>query len=479
MKRLNFKMMLVLLVAAFAMASCQKESKSAQLIPTDALMVMRWDVKQTLLKSKATESNQLKEKLNAKIDEQQQLSASLKEKMKAIVEDPANSGVDFTQPFFFALSGDIQTNPIGTFVGSLSDAGKLTDLLNEAKEEGMELQEKDGIQYMQAGGDAIFAFNDDNFIFFGGKKGATIEDVIARFNNSDNALVESEEFKKMNEAKGFLQFMMRGEAMAKIMANAPKEATANLPEGFTFEGMGAVIDLNTEKGKAILDCEIIATSDFWKDYMNESNKSYDEIDGDAVKYLTKGGFTLLAGIDGENCAKMMEKYSKNFNGILSEEQFALLLKVITSIDGDIAVSVTGMNESNPQPVVAAYLQTKDNSLLTELANNGLNVNEMGANSGFDKGFSYITMGVEPFAESSNAPGSEYKDKMLYCSLDMNFLSGALGAFGFGAQAKAVASVVNSFELSYNEKSKTSFVANFVDDTKDPLELLFSVIMTQL
>ena len=69
MKRLNFKMMLVLLVAAFAMASCQKESKSAQLIPTDALMVMRWDVKQTLLKSKATESNQLKEKLNAKIDD--------------------------------------------------------------------------------------------------------------------------------------------------------------------------------------------------------------------------------------------------------------------------------------------------------------------------------------------------------------------------------------------------------------------------
>ena len=472
-------MVLVLLLAAFALASCQKESKSAQLIPTDALMVMRWDVKQTLLKSKATESNQLKEKLNAKIDEQQQLSASLKEKMKAIVEDPANSGVDFTQPFFFALSGDIQTNPIGTFVGSLSDAGKLTDLLNEAKEEGMELQEKDGIQYVKAGGDAYFAFNDDNFIFFGGKKGATIEDVIARFNNSDNALVESEEFKKMNEAKGFLQFMMRGEAMAKIMANAPKEATANLPEGFTFEGMSALVDLNTEKGKAILDCEIIATNDFWKDYLKQSIGAYEEIDGDAVEYLTKGGFALLAGINGENCAKMMEKYSKNFNGLLSEEQFALLLKVMSSIDGDIAVSVTGMTEGNPKPVIAAYLETKDNSLLTELQNNGINVNELGAKSGFDKGFSYVTFGVEPFTESANPVGNEYKDKRLYCSLDVNFLSGALSSFGFAGQAKAVASVVSSFELYYAENNKSSFVANFVDDTKDPLELLFSVIMTQL
>lgn len=479
MKRLNLNMVLVLLLAAFALASCQKGSNAAQLIPTDALMVMRWDVKQTLLKSKATESNQLKEKLNAKIDEQQQLSASLKEKMKAIVEDPANSGVDFTQPFFFALSGDIQTNPIGTFVGSLSDAGKLTDLLNEAKEEGMELQEKDGIQYMQAGGDAIFAFNDDNFIFFGGKKGATIEDVIARFNNSDNALIESEEFKKMNEAKGFLQFMMRGEAMAKIMESAPKEATANLPEGFTFEGMSALVDLNTEKGKAILDCEIIATNDFWKDYLKQSIGSYEEIDGDAVEYLTKGGFALLAGINGENCAKMMEKYSKNFNGLLSEEQFALLLKVMSSIDGDIAVSVTGMTEGNPKPVIAAYLETKDNSLLTELQNNGINVNELGAKSGFDKGFSYVTFGVEPFTESANPVGNEYKDKRLYCSLDVNFLSGALSSFGFAGQAKAVASVVSSFELYYAENNKSSFVANFVDDTKDPLELLFSVIMTQL
>ncbi len=479
MKRLNLNMVLVLLLAAFALASCQKESKSAQLIPTDALMVMRWDVKQTLQKSKATESSQLKEKLNQKLEEEKSIPDGMRAKLKAIIDDPANSGVDFTQPFFFAVSGDIQKNPTFSFIGSLNDAGKLADLLKEAKDQGIELQEKDGIQYIQAGGDAYFAFNEDNFIFNGGNKSAGIDAVIALFSNTDNSLIESEEFKKMNEAKGFLQFMFRGEAMAKIMESAPKEATANLPEDFTFEGMGALVDLNTEKGKAILDCEIIATNDFWKDYLKQSIGSYEEIDGDAVEYLTKGGFALLAGINGENCAKMMEKYSKNFNGLLSEEQFALLLKVMSSIDGDIAVSVTGMTEGNPKPVIAAYLETKDNSLLTELQNNGINVNELGAKSGFDKGFSYVTFGVEPFTESANPVGNEYKDKMLYCSLDVNFLSGALSSFGFAGQAKAVASVVSSFELYYAENNKSSFVANFVDDTKDPLELLFSVIMTQL
>jgi len=479
MKRLNLNMVLVLLLAAFALASCQKESKSAQLIPSDALVVMRWDVKQTLQKSKATESNQLKEKLYQKLEENKSVPDGMRAKLKAIIDDPANSGVDFTQPFFLAMSGDVQKNPTFSFIGSLNDAGKLADLLKEAKDQGIELQEKDGIQYIQAGGDAYFAFNEDNFIFNGGNKSAGIDAVIALFSNTDNALIESEEFKKMNEAKGFLQFMFRGEAMAKIMESAPKEATANLPEDFTFEGMGALVDLNTEKGKAILDCEIIATNDFWKDYLKQSIGSYEEIDGDAVEYLTKGGFALLAGINGENCAKMMEKYSKNFNGLLSEEQFALLLKVMSSIDGDIAVSVTGMTEGNPKPVIAAYLETKDNSLLTELQNNGINVNELGAKSGFDKGFSYVTFGVEPFTESANPVGNEYKDKMLYCSLDVNFLSGALSSFGFAGQAKAVASVVSSFELYYAENNKSSFVANFVDDTKDPLELLFSVIMTQL
>jgi hypothetical protein len=99
MKKRQIHLMLWAVLAVFLLASCSKVHKSAQLIPEDAMFVLRVDVKQIADKSGFDDDSKAKKKLTEALKEAD-MSRAAREKAEAILDDPAKAGLDLRDPLF-------------------------------------------------------------------------------------------------------------------------------------------------------------------------------------------------------------------------------------------------------------------------------------------------------------------------------------------------------------------------------------------
>ena len=510
MKKRQIHLMLWAVLAVFLLASCSKVPKSAQLIPEDAMFVLRVDVKQIADKSGFDDDSKAKKKLTEALKEAD-MSRAAREKAEAILDDPAKAGLDLRDPLFIYGSENKSKEDIG-IVGSILNKDDFTDLLNTfAAEADIEkVKEKEDVSYF-AQNKIVVVYNKD--CFFIGEKAYNQEvddfvaDVKKKFDgDGKNTMAESDDMKKMCSSDGIMQLLFNCEGLTKMRDF--NDAEQMLPGGLKYKDISYLFNLSVEKGEATLNTEVIAKSDAWKEHLEKSEKLVGKIGGDLTKYISNEGFAVFANIDGAGLYDMMKE-----SALLKEadaEGRAMIQKLLSSIDGDMAFDLSDFNTEYSYPVYSAYIQTKDKTIVDLIASQaGENTRKTAdgisqplaydysggdfskeapvvatSNIGFKNNTTYFVGGAkpEPFkAAAKPFSQGDIKGKGFYACFNFGLLNKiANNANNSSSETlKMIANVFDKAELYYEGDGKAVLTVTMKDKEHTPIESIMDMVLKYL
>lgn len=424
---------LTLLAAVMVLASCSNEKDGnvcLKLIPEDAAIVMRFDVKQSLESIGYDKEDELKDQLKDAISENVD-DEDLLNMLSEIVDDPSATGLDTSNPMYLYVSANL-SNIVG-LVGTTADAKKLEAFVNKLSEmaDGDEVEEVDGVKYMEVK-QAGIAFTDDWF-FIGqaADGGKSLAKDLKKLAEADEApIMQNADFKAMMEKKGQFQMLISGkgtadainrlatlQSRAKEMADALERA---LPG--KLEDISLVMDGSFADGMGESTTELLTYSDEWKQAVSDFDDMLGNINAKTAEWASGKGIAVLANIDGEKLFNMIAGMVQKF-GADDEETMAILRSYLASVKGNIAFSFEGMaNENTPE--LQAYISTEDASIISATLQQGGSDIEMidslnfkinnydweynpetgdfektnlinSVYAGYDRGYTYFVMGEDP------------------------------------------------------------------------------------
>ena len=210
---------LPLLVAVLVLSSCCKTVPSfTKLIPEEADIVLRLDVRQMSKKTGFTKNDEMKDKAREFI--KNEFSGKFKEKMLAILDDPAEAGLDLRDPVFVYNATESKAESFGV-VGAVWKANRFTELLNAiAQEWGEEKVHTGDVNYVTLQG-MLICYTDDWFFITSFNEDwqdakAVARDIAKRYDSDKKSIADNPGFRKMCEKKGLVQLFMKGEAVGEL-----------------------------------------------------------------------------------------------------------------------------------------------------------------------------------------------------------------------------------------------------------------------
>ncbi|MCI6702177.1 MAG: DUF4836 family protein [Prevotellaceae bacterium] len=503
MKTIRNLSLFTLMIVAFLLSSCSKTPKSAKLIPENANVVMRFDVKQIAEKSGLEKDDKIKNELKGEL-KKSGLPKALQTKMEAILDDPAKSGVDLREPIFAYVVA--APKPKVGIVGSVLDAKEFESLINDVSKEmgGEQLKDENGLRYM-AIEESLFAFNDESFAFIGNEDYNTdpkkmLDEVKEQFaSDGKKTMYENEFFKQMCGKKGVAQILVNYNGLEKTVPGM-MEAMTMMPEGIKLDDIAYLTDIDVKEGESAAVVEILSKSKQWDDLMNKNKDICPVIKGDLLKYTSKDGFALLANINGPKWYeffKTMPIVKK-----IPKEAMDLIQKAAMTINGDISMSFSDIDLAKRILRFNVMIQTKDAALVDMSktfgiissdipqyapscyaipANWGMGTQEA-VNFGFKNNLTFFFAGKpgQDFLTAANpVTADDVKNRRMYMYFNFNLLNKV--AESLNSQEKiAMKEVAKIFEYAeaYDE-STTKFIIRLVnkDKKKNIFQLLYTTVGT--
>lgn len=348
MKKQNFFRHMVLGVAVVllaCLASCSDTPKYARVIAKDAHLVASINVKQMAEKAQGDQGQKVNEALLKQL-EQQGFSAELQSKAKAIVEDPAEAGIDLRKPVLvFVENVEEET---GGLVAALHDADKFAELCNAmAKQDGKETVKQEGdVRTLALDDQVAVAFNDDMLLLYvENKHGDVLAEAKRRLSAEDaQGVLERDDFKQMCKATSDAQLLLSGKMVKEGSSDADKFKEL-LPADVKPEDFSVLVELNSEKEQLVLSAQLISLTDAAQKAVEKCGDALGSIRGDLLDYVPASSlFVLSTNLKGSGLNDLLLPALKK-QGNLSTEQEQLAEKVMKSLEGDAVLSVNSFDLS--------------------------------------------------------------------------------------------------------------------------------------
>ena len=417
MKAIRWYLPFWVLGVVVLLSSCTKVPGSAKLIPENATVVMRLDVRQMAECSGLTDDGQMKSELK-KMLKDANFSRSLSEKIEKIMDDPSKVGLDLRDPVFvyfiqsagpdFAnmesltmeadsllekeempseesvvketeaeleFADNLPVPPSADnvefgVVGTIYNAKDFADFLNELQKEAGEepIREKDGLYYLMED-EMTFVFNKDYFYLshkdYAGKQE---DEVLAAFRKQfddgvEESMYENDFFRTMCKKEGVMQMLFSYKGLSDMPEMRLVEGMF-MPKNLKLADLAYLMDVHTEKGETKAQFDILTSSNEWDDWLKKGEDIYGKFKGDLLKYISKEGLALFVNINGAKLFDLM-KEMPIFKEV-PKDMVAQVAAILKSIDGDVAINWTGMDETGSLPRFSVYMQTKDATIINLL-----------------------------------------------------------------------------------------------------------------
>lgn len=339
-------------------AACSKGTPDfARLIPREAPVVVRADLKAMAEKAGEGKADAFSAKIKQNLD-QQGLPPELLQQLKAIVDDPAEAGIDLREPLV-AYVADLASER-GGVAGKLHDADKFGRLIAAvAAEAGQPAPRADGDLHLLYYNGVQLAYDSDAFLLC--TVAGTADDAAAyakqRFAAKDEeSLRARDDFKEMCKAEADVQLLTSGSAFRQLSSEAEvARALALMPAGVNLDDYASLMNLTFETGQVVLRVKSLFLTDAAKDYAKKSAELFGKVDDKFMAYVPENAlFAAAANVDGaklcEQVIPMLEKEGK-----LGADDKEALRKVLSSLSGDVAVALCGVDASRGPAGINAFL----------------------------------------------------------------------------------------------------------------------------
>ncbi|MGN1262426.1 MAG: DUF4836 family protein, partial [Prevotella sp.] len=470
MKKTFFGFPLVLVMMVLMMTSCSDNAGYVNMIPDDTFCVLKIDVKQ--IADKINENGNV---FSGKLEQMlagEDCTPEVREKLKAILNDPAEIGIDFRQPILVCLSlKNGATRPM--ILAIVHDADKITELLKVTKIEDKDIKSLNGMTYACHQG-AIVAYNDDVLCVKSvedADEAATAAEVAKLLGGETKySFGESEFGKKLFATEGLMQCLITGEVYSLMGQYMPEKPI--FPKGVDMKDFAGIINITADKGKATMQYEYVLKSDELKAYIEKVKDAVKPIDDKFLNYISDKGLVLLANIDGEKYKELIKENAVQFS---DQAEVMQMLDFLSIIKGNFALGLNGFS-TYTIPNLSVYSETT-NSLLADLVKSMLGDK---ANVGYKDGVSYVLMGGnKPFEKVNNSiHKGKMKDMCFYGHIDFQMIVSLMAMKNRNdmiGSMQAFTQYVKSIEMSVDKDLRFEMVLNMQDESKNPLAAIAEIL----
>lgn len=502
MKKLTF--LTTMLAALLMLASCSKK-EAAMLVPDDATIVFRLDIAKGAQKSGLMGNDSEAKKWIKKQVKSTGMEKEMRDKLLAIIDDPTKSGIDFRQPVYIYMAGDMERDPEVGFVATMASKSDMIQLLESL--DAPDIEEADGgIRYCEVDRDAAIIFCDD--WFFGGKVD-DVDDMIASLKeraDGKGTLEGHKAFGQMCSKSGIAQmlFLFEGLEDLRDFKEMKEQMSEVLPDGVEMKDMAVISDFDMNPGEMTFTAETVALTKECEDYFQQSLAAMKDIDASQAKYISDRGLSFFINVDLKKYLKQMGPLAALYG--LDDETVELIEDIADNADGSFALDFFGLENGNP--LFTAYLGTKNSDLLGMVLQQVGDVDEFEevgddqyvvptdydydwdsddfqrvptawAALGFKNGMTYLSTDRDNvFATPTKKfPTSEIKGKGAYLRFNADFFN-ELAKQSEGSDQKvlkALADIFDSAEMYYGGKMTGVFRIAMKDKKKMPLESIADLV----
>ena len=348
MKTKNILRVGVAFWSAVFLASCGGSSVY-DMTPSDAQFVVKVDARSLLEKTFAEETGDVKVVLNElknACDEFE--SKELTNIVKAVIDDPRSSGVNFSEPIVISGTADLDDEEFDVYVAlPLADSKKFKEVVEAFYEESKEIAEnsyycsepkrftldKDIEGYYLGDGvldeDVCLGLTKNAAVFYLSSEGlgenlkdgkSALNDLFAQKNGCEASGIK--EFKELDKdfavwfnGEEFVRTMMKEYKYALGSYYKDLSAISDLYENFYY-----VLSLNFEKGKTVLECTYGGS----KELAKIGEKYYASPSDKYFKYMPKNSFAIA------NLGLSSKLFVDTWGELMEQEELAPVLESVGS-----------------------------------------------------------------------------------------------------------------------------------------------------
>ena len=458
--------------------ACTKQTDYSNAIPSDAKAI--GSINFQALAQKADLGGEENQAMIQKMAEalKAEMSADTYRQIETMLDDPAQSGIDFNAPVYIFSSPQIST----AILAKVSDADKLTTLLQSINKEQAigNIEEGDGYKYCTANGQNIVAFTPTTLLIASCDSSSELEQLKETTANllkqsGENSMTANAGFQKLQQAKGDISVYMPLGTFYDFMEQAYAGMNIDMPDAGLLRNSITLASLTFKNGEVVIDSENYTENPELKALLNKMNEAVYPIENKYLDRFPQSSIMLFSGsINGRKYFNYLQE-NKAFNEQLARqltpEQMEMAKQILDLFDGEFICGITDFNLRNGMPLFALYSDSQDGQLLEQvhtqltaagipLIQNGENEYEIAIqnvriNLGMDGNVFYITndkpnMGKEQTpSASSNDYAKKIKGQNVAFILDVNAICSmpivqTMAQFG-GAKAQAYVDICEKID----------------------------------
>lgn len=350
--------LMALIAIVLLTASCSKGNELAKAIPANAPVVMKANVRSMSEKAALKDNKELQNDLQETL---KGLSEGLQKKVKAIMDDPMESGFALQQPVFIAV-----TNPDkGELVVSMGvdDKTKVDELFKSAQQDCKTMKITAGEEQTVIDDEEVqIAYNCDMCVFAVNAKNA--KELLTQ--DEAKSILSQDKYAKMlegsNDIDAYIDYAALMSTAQKMSKKAQMAAADKLVEGLYF-----IANVNFNEKEAVINTEAFGNDAIIK----LSKEIQKDPSGDYLKLVPADAYAVLqCGV--EDMDKIKELLPKAETEQIDKQLQGMGLTLdalLKAIDGDVLISVAP-NGTQMIPQISFVLACKDQKVweaLTKVA----------------------------------------------------------------------------------------------------------------
>lgn len=368
MKRNLSAVLSALAVVVMFLVSCTQKAEYANVIPSDASVVVSLDLNAIVEKSGVTGNEEAKSKLAEAL--KSGLNAEALEYAEKIMKDPSESGISVKDKVYFFTLGEGDRQGL---VARVTDLDKVKETFKLLQNEGLcgETVEtgKNGYWLALISEKDYCCFNENTFFLLIGKNEMDADNTHAELERMialtpEQSITAGKAFKAMTEKKGDITALVTMDIVPGYYAAMMKES---LPEGVTLKNFNVIASLNFEKGKLVVNVENYSDSEAVK----KLNAQYAEITAkmgsDFLDYFPASSLMYMGvNLNGEKLTKLLAE-NEGYQQALKNMQSGGIdfNKILASIDGDVVYGISNISMQG-MPTLAVYAKVSNDEIVKEI-----------------------------------------------------------------------------------------------------------------
>lgn len=357
MKKLLFPALAIL---AWVVSACSQKTEYTNAIPAKAETVIA--IQPAALADKAgldeTSLQKLKELLKKDTD------ASMQEYLETLLNDPAQSGIDFESPLYlFNIQSLLKNGFIA--VAKVSDEANVQTLVNALQEQGLVSGTTPTDGYTLTEGKLLMAYNASTLLMLGAQEGpqvAALKDSIAVWiqQTAEQSYSSKPAFKQMQEQKGDIKAVLPYTAIPSSYAQS-----YGIPQDLPLKDISFIAALSFEKGSIDLHLAPYTENADLKTFLEKQAQAALPIKNTFIDYFPQSSLALLS--TGMNGAALYEQLLENtaMGNDLSAKEAESMKAIFDMFENDLTVGLVNWS-LNQSPAILAYATVKDAAPLKKL-----------------------------------------------------------------------------------------------------------------